>query len=387
MIFIMMNFVNDVNETERKVSINDVMPNMILSRNVITKKGFVLLSKGVMINANNFKKLLDHNVEYVYVMEHSVTRTYQKEKSDTLNNIKIKCDKLENFGIDIDNEEYKNFAKIYHFNNEEIKNLIHSISAGEAIDLEKLYALTDGIMDNLNYKSDILKHITIIKNYCRDTFSHMTNVALLCNLFSYWIDLDEAETINLTICGLLHDIGKVQIPKHILLKKGALTDEEFEIVKKHTVLGYSILKGQNIPEVIKLAALMHHEKIDGTGYPNGLKDCEIDKYAKIVTICDIYDAMTSKRVYREKICPFEVINMFETRAYGELDTEFLLIFLENIAYTYLGTWVNLSDGSYAEVVFINKNNLSRPVVRINDSEFIDLAKNKDLKIISIDEKF
>ena len=110
---------------------------------------------------------------------------------------------------------------------------------------------------------------------------------------------------------MLHDIGKLKIDPKILNKKGKLTDEEFEEIKKHPVLGYEIVKDMDLPEKIKEAVLMHHEKINGTGYPSGLKGEEISNYAKIVSICDIYDAMTSTRTYRKRFCPFQVIRNFE----------------------------------------------------------------------------
>jgi HD-GYP domain-containing protein (c-di-GMP phosphodiesterase class II) len=128
---------------------------------------------------------------------------------------------------------------------------------------------------------------------------------------------------------------------------------------------------------------MHHEKMDGSGYPMGVKEEKIGNMAKIITICDIYDAMTANRVYRDRICPFEVIKTFETKVYGELDTKYLLLFLKNIAYTYIGHWVRLSDGTEAEVMFINGAQLSRPLVRTKDEKFIDLSVEKRLYIDSL----
>ena len=128
---------------------------------------------------------------------------------------------------------------------------------------------------------------------------------------------------------------------------------------------------------------MHHEKIDGKGYPYGLLDLQIEPFAKIISICDIYDAMTSNRVYRGKHCPFEVIKTFETNSFGQLDTSYLLIFLKNIAYMYLGVKVLLSTKEEAEVVFINNNNLSRPIVRTASNEILDLSYKKDIYIHSL----
>jgi HD-GYP domain-containing protein (c-di-GMP phosphodiesterase class II) len=193
----------------------------------------------------------------------------------------------------------------------------------------------------------------------------------------------EEESILLTAAGILHDIGKTRTPPEILNKQGKLTDEEFEEMKRHVVYGYRILENQSIPQDVKLGALMHHEKIDGMGYPMGLKGGRINRFAKIISICDIYDAMTANRVYRGKICPFDVIRTFERRVYGELDTECLLVFLRNIAYSFVGTWVKLNDGRVAEVLFINSSNLSKPIVRVENGDLIDLSTNNDLIIASV----
>lgn len=224
--------------------------------------------------------------------------------------------------------------------------------------------------------------IGFLKSYDEYTFSHSSNVALLCNLFASWLRLSDEETTYLTAAGFLHDIGKLKIPHSILNKQTRLTDKEYEIMKKHTILGYRILQTQNIPNEIKLGALMHHEKIDGTGYPLGVTHEKISKYARIIAICDIYDAMTSDRVYRGRICPFEVIKKFQISSYGELDTTYLLVFLKNIAYTYYGSWVKLNDGRSGEIVFINPTDLSRPMVRVGE-EIIDLHEREELDIIGV----
>jgi HD-GYP domain-containing protein (c-di-GMP phosphodiesterase class II) len=280
--------------------------------------------------------------------------------------------------------EFIAFQNAVDSKTEEAKQCIRAISDGEIIDLQRMFTITDDIMDSLRFKNDILQFIGFIKESDEHTFYHCINVSLLCNLYGRWLSLPEDELVELTVSGLLHDIGKTLIPSEILNKNGKLTVEEFDVMKKHPVLGYRMLQNQgNIPESVKIGALMHHEKIDGSGYPMGVREAQIGKMAKIITICDIYDAMTANRVYRKKICPFEVIKMFETRVYGELDTKYLLIFLNNIAYTYIGSWVKLSNGVEAEVIFINGKQLSRPIVRTVDDEFIDLSMDKTISIDSL----
>ncbi|MDR1542789.1 MAG: HD-GYP domain-containing protein [Clostridiales bacterium] len=366
-------------ESIKKVSIREIKPDMVLARDVVTASGTVLLAKNTMLNNVNYTKLLSSGIGFIFVNSSSIDERVEnfteKERAKA---------SLEQQRIPIvKRPEFKEFQQAVDEKTEEAKKCIYAISDGENVDLHHMFKITDDIMSTLRCKNDIFTFIGFIKENDEHTFHHCVNVSLLCNLFGRWLGVDSSELVDLTTSGMLHDIGKTKIPPEILNKKGKLTDEEFAVMKKHPVLGYRILQDQNIPEAIKLGALMHHEKIDGSGYPMGAKGDRIGKIAKILAICDIYDAMTANRVYRDKICPFEVIKMFETKVYGELDTHYLLIFLQNIAYTYIGRWVRLNSGVEAEVVFINAAQLSRPLVRTLSEEFIDLTVKKDLSIDSL----
>jgi HD-GYP domain-containing protein (c-di-GMP phosphodiesterase class II) len=141
-----------------------------------------------------------------------------------------------------------------------------------------------------------------------------------------------------------------------------------------------MLQPFNIDERIKLAAYMHHERIDGSGYPQGIKDEQIVPFAKIIALLDSYEAMTSYRSYRAPLCPFTVIEIFERDGYGKYDTGFYITFLERMVEEYIGKEVQLSDGTICEVILINKQKYSRPMVKTTDGKYIDLATQKDLSI-------
>lgn len=361
----------------KKIKSTEVRPNCILARDVVTKTGVVILAKNTMVNSVNFTKIEENNIKYVYVWEDSIDDTIAAIHGENTpaaidNSSKSIADKL----------EFKEFDNTYTEKLDSTKEILESIEQGGSIDKNALFSITKDAMEKINCKSDIFAYLSYIKNTDDYTFSHSLNVSLLCNMFSKWLNLSEEETEDLTIAGLLHDIGKLKIDPKILNKKGKLTDEEFEEIKKHPVLGYEIVKDMDLPAQIKEAVLMHHEKINGTGYPSGLKGEEISNYAKIVSICDIYDAMTSTRTYRKRFCPFQVIRNFERQNFSILDTQYLLIFLQNIAYTYVGSLVKLTNGKTAEIIFINQRQMSRPIVK-TDSEFIDLSKNLNLDIESL----
>lgn len=127
---------------------------------------------------------------------------------------------------------------------------------------------------------------------------------------------------------------------------------------------------------------MHHERCDGSGYPNGFKSDQIEDFSKIIGIADVYDAMTSNRRYRKAICPFDVVENFERDGFLKYDPGYLMIFMERIVQSYMHNIVRLSDGREGEVIMINKLSLSRPVIRTG-TEFIDLSKDHRLSIDAI----
>lgn len=204
-------------------------------------------------------------------------------------------------------------------------------------------------------------------------YSHSLNVAMISRILGKWLKWNSSDLDSLVIAGLLHDIGKILIPSEILNKEGKLTDEEFEQIRWHPRSGYDLIKDLKVDSRIKKAALQHHERCDGSGYPMQVSEIMLDDFAMVVAIADVYDAMTAARKYRAPLCPFQVIREFERDGYHKYKTEFLLTFLRHIATTYQNNRVILSDGQAAKIILLNQNTLSEPLVQLNDGSCIDLA--------------
>ena len=201
-------------------------------------------------------------------------------------------------------------------------------------------------------------------------------------IFAGWLHYDEAEKELVTACGLFHDIGKITIPKEILYKKTTLNANEFRLIKTHPLQSYKMLSKYDLSEEIKNAALMHHERCDGSGYPYGFTDNKLTKASKMVAIADVYEAMTSSRSYRRPLSPFDVITFFENEGLQKYDPQLILTFLENVVNTFLNQIVKLSNGLEGDIIYINPIALSKPTVKVG-SNFIDLSVMKDISIIDI----
>ena len=227
---------------------------------------------------------------------------------------------------------------------------------------------------------DMLYNMRIVKD---SVYAHSLNTGLISRMIGRWLKMDKHDLDVLTLSGLLHDIGKTQIPDSILNKPGKLTDQEFALIKQHPKLGYDILKNQNLDPHIKKSALMHHERCDGSGYPSGLEEDFIDEYAMIVGIADVYDAMTTARSYRAPLCPFQVISNFEEEGFQKYNTKYILTFLQQIAATYQSNRVILNDGRGCNIVMLNQTALSKPMVQLDDSSIIDLSSQRDLYIKAV----
>lgn len=280
--------------------------------------------------------------------------------------------------------EFKKFKKHFSSTIDTVKDGLDTILQTPQGKFEQTQLL--GYVDSLLEECGNSMHTFDMLHCMRDsddlTYVHSVNVALICYSIASWLNYSPEEARLLMLAGLLHDIGKTQIPSAILNKRGKLTEAEFATMKKHPVYGYQLVVDSPLDNRIKDAVLSHHERYDGHGYPRGLTGDQISDFAKIVAIADVYDAMTSKRAYRDNVCPFDVVAELESEGYSKYDPAFLLPFLKHIVQSYINAPVLLSNSLVGTVVMINQDHLSKPIVKVNDT-FFDLSKEKDLTIRSL----
>ncbi len=353
----------------------DLVPGMVLAEDVFTYNNQMILPKGMELNDKAITKLEFYSILSVRIKEETAgISPADIPRPEPSMSEKIKA-----------SAEFKEFKKTFDQTLASFGQSLNDIVARNTegyIDTDSLLSEPQRLLAGNISGLHVFDMLHNMREYDDPTYAHCLNVALICHVFGKWLGMPKEDLDTLTLAGLLHDVGKIRIPEQIVTKPAKLTTEEYNVIKTHAYEGFNILKNANVNEHIKNAALMHHERCDGSGYPLGLTTERIDRFARIVSIADVYDAMTSARCYRGPLCPFQVISIYETEGLQKYDPQYILVFLEYIVNTYLNNRVRLSNGFEGEIVLINKLDLSKPMVKCGD-HYIDLSHERGLTIEAI----
>ncbi|MBR2187717.1 MAG: HD-GYP domain-containing protein [Lachnospiraceae bacterium] len=353
-----------------RIMTSNLIPGMVTAEDVFSHNNQLILPKGLTLTDKAITKLEFYSISAVNIKEDSVEPSEAQAPEPTYSE-RIRS-----------SEEFIRFKKEYEEEMEEFKGSVNDIITKNVIDTDALLEQPEKLLEENSNGIHIFDMLHNMRMYDDPTYAHCLNVALICHVFGTWIKMDEEDIKTLTLCGLLHDVGKLMVPESIISKPAKLTTEEYDIIKTHSLEGYNKLKTMDIDDHIKNAALMHHERCDGSGYPFGLKTNRIDRFARIVSIADVYDAMTSARVYRGPLCPFQVISIFEQEGLQKYDPEYILIFLGYIVNTYMHNRVRLSNGMEGDIVLINKLDLSKPMVQCGN-HYVDLSREHGIFVEAI----
>lgn len=218
-------------------------------------------------------------------------------------------------------------------------------------------------------------------------YHHCVSVSLLSAYIGKKMNLPKNEWIQLGLAGLLSDSGMAKINAYYLENR-SLTEQEIAEVKQHPLYSYRLVeKISTLSQKAKTAILQHHEKMDGSGYPHGIKGNQLYTYAQIIAICDTYHAMTCERMYASSTSPFKVIEQLQSNQYSKLDPKVITLFIDSLSSLMMGGIVKLSNDKIGEIVFINNKQPTRPMVQLIDNkEIIVLEKEPDLYIQQVIEK-
>lgn len=326
----------------RYINMDHAEPGMIVGKSIFNEEGHVLVNYRVTLTEKLIQRMMEKGLKGLYI-------------EDSLSS-------------DID-----------------VENLITDgleVKAAQALnemDIDAAMDIAGEITDELSLQGDISVNLVSLRTTSDYTYKHSINVAILSVLTGIGLGLKKPMLRELAAAGLLHDIGKINIPPETMDKAGPLTEEEYELIKKHSEFGYEKIKNNiSISSKTKMGVYMHHENINGTGYPMGLSGDQIYMFAKIIHIADVYDAITSERVYKKAQSPAEAIEFLMKNAGTMFQPEYVKAFITYIPVYPKGRNVILSDGTTAVVVENRQHHTLYPVVRrLSDQETIDLYEQQD----------
>ena len=286
-----------------------------------------------------------------------------------------------------------NIAGLYVFEDDEMEahtpiiseeTRLNAIKSLKRLNIDDCIYIANNIVEEIRECETMIVETINLSTYDNYTYNHSVNVDILSVILGVACGLRDDELRKLSQAALLHDIGKTCVPIEIINKPGRLTPEEYEEVKKHPRYGYNMLRDNyEVSSVARNAILSHHENEDGTGYPRGLTTEKIHLFAKIIHIADVYDALTTKRVYKDAMNPADALEYLMGNTERMFHKDLVATFLEYVAPYPLGVQVELSTGQKAIVVKNNRSMLSRPVVRLDGGATIDLLERLDITIVKL----
>lgn len=351
-------------------SIFSIRKNDRLAKPIYNDIGQILLNSGISLSESMISRLKEKGISYLYIEDVLTSDIYVE---------------------DVITEQTK--AKSLKTINDNFSSVSNRIKSGSSVNLHELTpsftTVIDSILQEITGNDEAISMLSDVVSFDSYVFHHSLNVTVYTIALGKKLGLNEKELKDLGLGAILHDVGKMGIPINILNKTGQLTKEEYEIIQSHSEKGFEMIrKSVDLSLLTAHCAYQHHERLDGSGYPRQLSSKDIHYYAKIIGVADVYDAVTSNRVYRKAFLPHEALELLYSGADILYDKHIIEVFAKTIAIYPLGLEVTLSDGRSGIVVNNNRELPSRPIIRIvngeerNGTDDIDLSEELNITISS-----
>ncbi|USG65306.1 HD-GYP domain-containing protein [Brevibacillus ruminantium] len=336
-----------------------------LAEDVYNENGLLLLPAGAVLHPSDIRLLSAHKVKQVFVANDDLI---PDPPSPLLHWNEVQA-------------AHEYMAAVQH-----TEELFIRIATGSIPPLHQFNQVFYPLLDDILQRHGVQRFIYVREGNAQYTYRHSLHVGILSALIGKLMGQSEEQIVFLGQAGLLHDVGKMMIPQEILVKPDSLTDDEYKIMKQHTKLGeYLIRNMDGADEMLALCALLHHERLDGSGYPEGRRQENIPFECQIVSVADVFDAICTDRVYRKGTSPFEAATILSDLAYaGKLNPQIVTPFIHYVIMLYVGTEAYLNSGERVEILLIHTDEPMRPLVR-RKGEYLDLRQHRTLQIQSIIE--
>ena len=330
----------------RLASTKSLKPGTIVGQAVCSENGTILIQKGLGLNKQMINRLAQQGITYIYI------------EDELTSGIKIESVISEQARINATNT---------------IKDTFNEIKQKGLVDrsyiLEKkgaqIETVVEQLLDEIMNREDalsLLADVFVTDDYI---FQHSLKVTIYSLAIGSELDLTKKKLVEIGVGSMLHDIGKTFIDPAILKKPARLTPTEFEEIKRHTQYGYDFLRRQTtIPLVVAHCAFQHHERLDGSGYPRGIKSADIHPYAKVIAVADVFDAVTSNRSYRDAMLPHVGLEILYAGAVNLFDKDIVEAFKRSVAVYPNGLSVELNDNRIGVIARQHRHLCDRPIVRV-----------------------
>lgn len=372
----------------KRMPIDDVIPGMILGKMLVTQDGKNFLNEGAALTLRVIQTLQAWGFCYVDIREESNDDSLIPT-SQPADSAQTGAKMTEDLSATTASQPapaivdvppgflayYQAAVQIFK------KNLGRARFVRDGFEVEDIRQMVTECVLPLIEDSAVLDNLQMTPRSEDYLYHHSVDVGIIAGCLGLWSGRPYREIEEIILGALLHDTGKTLIPLKILNKPDLLTEEEMNLVRFHSIRGYKFLKqNTELPRSILLCALQHHERGDGSGYPLSVRADKIHPYARIIAVADVFDAMTSLRSYRRRATPYEAVETLRQEMIGKLDTQICTLFIDKLCQRFVGDVVELSNGQQGEVIFLNRFDSTRPMVRTRDGDFVDLDKNRNLSI-------
>lgn len=368
----------------QQISVDQLTADMVLAEEINNPNGTVTLGIGTVITETWAKRIADWGITAVKVKTERESVAFDDNELDEMLQSVLEPTSHNKKEVAVPRTTETVFFKVYNGIESQLCGVFLRTRCNGQVDISGMEQLSKKITETILSMAGVLLFIQMPTRGENYLYRHALDVSVYAGLLGRWLQYAKADVAMLVYAGLIHDIGKAKVLFEIISKPDRLNPAEQTMAQKHVNHGVHILtKTAVVPEKILTAVGQHHERIDGSGYPNGLTGSETTDFAKILAIVDVYDALTSNRYYKKAVSPMRAGEIMCTEMSGAFDVTYLNVFLTHVFAALVGEMVTLSNEMQGKIISFGNFPDLKPVVELATGEQLDLAHLRDVKVMKI----